>query len=68
MSEQTPEPGPHIESIQQHELPPIQSSSPAVSFKIFKPTDTVTRLLGESLWNFTHCLANSIALRSAVAR
>jgi len=73
MSEQTPEPqhGPHIESIQQHKLPPTQpyqSPPPAVSFKVFKPTDTVTKLLGESLWNLTHCLANSTALCSTVAR
>ena len=73
MSEQTPEPqpGPHIESIQHDELPPTQSyqsSPPAVSFKIFRPTDTVTRLLGELLWNFTLCLANNRAPYSAVAR
>jgi len=73
--EQTPEPQPqprpHIESIQRHELPPTQpyqSPPSVVLFKIFKPTDTVTRLLGESLWNLTHCLANSMVMCSAVAR
>ncbi|KAL9714318.1 hypothetical protein Ac2012v2_002631 [Leucoagaricus gongylophorus] len=49
MSEQTlPQPGPQIESMQQPTLPPThqyQSTPPVVSFRVFKPTDTVTRLL-----------------------
>jgi len=71
MSEQTlPQPGPQIESTQQPTLPlphQYQSTPPVVSFRVFKPTDTVTRLLGELTWSSTHRLAN-IAPRSAVAR